>query len=274
MSETVNEKPLSEITIVITRARAQAEAFASKLESYGAKVLSCPTIEIVPPDNYEQLDEAIDNLYGYDWIIFTSVNGVEHFLERFESSGHDTTELYDLRVCAVGEATSVRLRDSDIHVDVVPRTYTAEGVFIALSDYLGGIEQLNRLNFLMPRAAAARDYLPNALQSAGARVDDIPVYQTIAHKSPEFAKVKALIQGGGVDCITFTSSSTVSNFAQLFETNDLSKILEGVKVACIGEITSTTAAEFGLTTDIRSHEYTIPALTDAIIGFFSKQKNN
>jgi uroporphyrinogen III methyltransferase/synthase len=273
MSEIKNNKPLDGITIVITRARAQAESFASKLESHGAKVLSCPTIEIVPLDNYDLLDEAIENLFGYDWIIFTSVNGAEHFLERFESLGHDITELYDLRVCAVGEATSVRLRDSDIHVDVVPRSFTAEGVFESLSDYLGGIEQLNRLNFLMPRALVSRDYLPKSLEAAGARADDIPVYRTIAPKSPEFAKVKALIQGGGVDCITFTSSSTVSNFAQLFETKDLSKILEGVKVACIGEITATTATEFGLTTDVRPPEYTIPALTDAIVEYFSKLRD-
>lgn len=269
---TANEKPLEGITIVITRARAQAEAFASKLENAGAKVLSCPTIEIVPPDSYELLDEAIENLFGYDWVIFTSVNGVDYFLQRFEELGHDITELYDLRVCAVGEATNVRLRDSDIHVDVVPHSFTAEGVFDALTDYVGSAAELNRLNFLMPRATVARDYLPKALEATGARVDDIPVYKTVAQKSPEFAKVKALIQGGAVDCITFTSSSTVTNFALAFETNDLSKILADIKVACIGEITSTTAAEFGLKTDILPHEYTINALTNAIVEYFSKQK--
>lgn len=266
-------KPLEGKTIVITRARTQAENFISKLEAAGANVLSCPMIEIVPPDSYELLDEAIENLYGYDWLIFTSVNGVEHFLERFESLGHDVTELYDLRVCAVGEATSVRLRDSDIHVDVVPRQFTAEGVFESLSDYLGGIEKLDRLNFLMPRALVSRDYLPKALEAAGARVDDVPAYKTVAPKSPELTKVKTLIQGGGVDCITFTSPSTINNFALAFETNNLSKILEDVKVACIGEVTSTTAAEFGIKADICPTEYTIEALTDAIIAYYSAQKN-
>lgn len=272
MSDATKEKPLKDINIVVTRARKQSDTFALSLESLGAKVLSCPTIEIVPPDNYELLDEAIENLYGYDWLIFTSVNGVEHFLQRFESLGHDITELYDLRVCAVGEATAVCLRDSDIHVDVVPRLFSAEGVYESLLDYVGGVENLKLLNFLLPRAAVARDYLPNALEAASARVDDVPVYKTIASKSPEFAKVKALIQGGGVDCITFTSPSTITNFAQLFETNDLSKILADVKVACIGEITSTTATEFGLVTEIRPAESTIPSLTNAIIEFFSQQK--
>jgi uroporphyrinogen III methyltransferase/synthase len=273
MPETTNKKTLNEITFVIAQAHAQSEAFASKLKSYGAKVLPCPISEIVPLDNYEQPDEAIENLYGYDWIIFTNINSVEYFLERFEFLGHDITELYDLRICAVGEATSVRLRDSDIHVDVVPRLFSVEEVFESLSDYLGGIKQLNRLNFLMPYALDARDNLPNTLQAAGARVDVIPVYKTIAPKSPEFAKVKALIKGGGVDCITFTSASAISNFAQIFETDDLSRILEGVKVACIGEITSITAAEFGLKTNIRPNEHTIQALTEAIVEYFSKLRD-
>jgi len=261
----MHTKPLTDKTIVITRAQAQSAAFIEQLESHGAKVLSCPTIEIVPLEDYTQLDEAFENLYGYDWIIFTSVNGVDFFLERFESKGHDTTELYDLRVCAIGEATAIRLRDSDIHVDVVPRLCTAEGVFEALADYVGGLEELSSLNFLFPRALVGRDYLPNSLEAVGSRCDVVPVYQTVAPKSPEFAKVKALIQGGAVDCITFTSSSSVTNFAQLFETNDLSKILKGVKVACIGDITANTATELGLKADIKPKEHTIPALTQAIV---------
>jgi uroporphyrinogen III methyltransferase/synthase len=269
----MNEKPLIDKTIVITRAQAQAAEFIAQLESLGAKVFSCPTIEIVPPASFDLLDEAIENLYGYDWIIFTSVNGVDHFLERFEQLGRDVTELYDSRVCAIGEATAVRLRDSDIHVDVVPRKFVAEGVFEAIADYVGGIEGLNRLNFLLPRAAVARDYLPKALEAAGARVDVIPVYRTVAPQSPEFTKVKALIQGGGVDCITFTSSSTVANFASLFDTNDLSQILKDVKVACIGDITATTALEYGLQADIKPREYTIPALTRAIEEYFSTHKD-
>ncbi len=269
----MHTKPLTDRTIVITRAQSQSAPFISQLESYGAKVLSCPTIEIAPLDDYTQLDEALENLYGYDWIIFTSVNGAEFFLERFESQGHDVTELYDLRVCAIGEATAIRLRDSEIHVDVIPLLFTAEGVFEALADYVGGIENLKALNFLLPRAAKARDYLPNALEAAGVRCDIVPVYQTVAPKSPEFAKVKALIQGGAVDCITFTSASTVTNFAQLFETNDLSLILEDVKVACIGDITANTAKELGLKTDIKPKEHTIPALTQAIVEHYAEQNS-
>src|SRR5436305_14304453 len=112
-----NEGPLSGRTVMITRARAQAAEFAAALESFGARVVSCPTIEIVAPESYAQLDEAIENLFGYDWIVFTSVNGVEHFLRRLEAAGKDTGELDDVRVCAIGEATSERLVAAHVHVD-------------------------------------------------------------------------------------------------------------------------------------------------------------
>src|SRR5215210_7706677 len=151
-----NEKPLAARTIVITRARAQSAEFAAELERLGARVISCPTIEIVEPENYELLDEAIDNLYGYDWLIFTSVNGVNFFLRRLETLGHDVSELDELRVCSIGEATALRLREAQVHVDVVPEQFKAEGAFSAIEAYVGGRERLNRLNFLIPRAAVAR----------------------------------------------------------------------------------------------------------------------
>src|SRR4051794_40963824 len=106
------EQLLAGRTIVITRARAQAAEFAVELEQLGARVISCPTIEIVEPESYALLDEAIENLYGYDWLIFTSVNGVDYFLRRFEQLGHDVSEIDELRVCSIGEATAVRLREA------------------------------------------------------------------------------------------------------------------------------------------------------------------
>src|SRR5215210_7277367 len=141
-----NEKPLAGRTIVITRARAQALDFAAELERLGARVVSCPTIEIVEPESYASLDEAIENLYGYDWLIFTSVNGVDYFLRRLEQRGHEVSELDELRVCAIGEATALRLREARIHVDVVPEQFKAEGAFLAIAAYVGGQASLNRLN--------------------------------------------------------------------------------------------------------------------------------
>jgi uroporphyrinogen III methyltransferase/synthase len=266
-------RPLEGRTIVITRAQAQAAEFTAELESYGARVVACPTIEITAPESNAPLDEAIENLYGYDWIIFTSVNGVDYFLKRFNELGHATSELDDLRVCSIGEATAVRLRDAQIHVDVVPEQFKAEGVFEALTDYLGGAQGLYALNFLIPRAAVARDYLPLALEGAGARVDVVAAYRTVRPQTQERGRIEALLGGGAVDCITFTSSSTVNNFAQLFDTADLSQLLEGVHIACIGDITASTAAEHNLRVHIQPTEYTTPALARAIAAFYADESN-
>jgi uroporphyrinogen III methyltransferase / synthase len=267
LSEEAKDQPLRERTVVITRAQAQASPFAAALESYGARVISCPTIEIVEPESFTLLDEAIQNLFGYDWLIFTSVNGVDYFLRRLKTLGHDVSELDELKVCAIGEATAERLREASIHVDLVPEEFKAEGVFSALVRFVEG-EGLSGKNFLIPRAAQARDYLPSALEAAGARADVVPVYRTVAPQDTEKRRVEALLAGGAIDCITFTSSSTVRNFAELFVTTDLSPLLAGVRVACIGDITSSTAAEYGLRTDIQPAEFTTDALARAIADFY------
>lgn len=262
--------PLEGRTIMITRALAQAEEFARELESYGARVVSCPTIEIVEPESFAPLDEAIENLFGYDWLIFTSVNGVEFFLRRMAELGREANELDELRVCAIGDATAAHLANAHVHVDLVPAQFKAEGVFAALEAYLGGREQLDRLNFLIPRAAVARDYLPRALEGAGARADVVPAYRTVPPKTTDRARVEALLVGGGVDCITFTSSSTVTNFARLFDTTDLRPLLRGVHVACIGDITARTAADYGLIVAIQPAEFTVRALALSIADYFAR----
>ncbi len=270
---TTDEQPLalSGRTVMVTRALVQAAEFAAELERYGARVVACPTIEIVAPESYDLLDEAIDNLFGYDWLVFTSTNGVEHFMRRLEAAGKDAAELDELRVCAIGEATAVRLSEARAHVDVVPDKFQAEGVFAALESYLGGREHFTGLNFLIPRAAVARDFLPRALEEAGARVDVVPAYRTVRPATTDRARVEALLVGGGVDCVTFASASSVRNFAQLFDTHDLGPLLAGVRVACIGEITAGAAADHGLGTDIRPQESTAPALARAIAEFYSSR---
>jgi uroporphyrinogen III methyltransferase/synthase len=263
-----NEGPLAGRTIVITRALAQADDFVAALEGYGGRVLLCPTIEIAEPESYERLDEAIDHLYGYDWIVFTSVNGVEYFLRRLATREHPISELDALRVCAIGEATGERLHNAHVHVDVIPEEFNAEGVFAALERYAGSREALGQLNFLIPRAAVARDYLPAALEAAGARVDVVAAYRTVQPDGLDRGRVSALLTGGGADCIAFTSSSTVRNLALLFDTHDLGTILSGVAVACIGDITAKTATEYGLTTNIQPNKFTVPALAKAIAEYF------
>ncbi|HZI20675.1 MAG TPA: uroporphyrinogen-III synthase [Pyrinomonadaceae bacterium] len=260
--------PLAGRTVLITRARAQAGEFAALLEANGARVVSCPTIEIVPPESYQLLDEALANLYGYDWLVFTSANAVEHFLARLAAAGLEVGELDELRVCAVGRATAERLAEAHVHVDVVPARAQAEGVMEALEAYLGGRAGFENLNFLMPRAAAGRDLIPNELEAAGARCDVVPAYRTVRPETTDRAKVEALLVGGGVDCVTFTSPSTVRHFAELFGTRDLAPLLAGVRVACIGEVTARAAAEHNLRTDILPAEQNAPALARAVAEHF------
>jgi uroporphyrinogen III methyltransferase/synthase len=262
--------PLAGRTLMITRAREQAAEFASALEAFGARVVSCPTIEIAPPESYAALDDAIENLFGYDWLVFTSANAVEHFIRRLEASGKVVADLDELRVCAVGDATAERLADERVHVDLVPQQFQAEGVFAALENFLGGRERLAGLNFLLPRAAAARDFLPRALEVAGARADCVTAYRTVRPETTDRARVEALLVGGGVDCVTFTSSSTVQNFAALFDTRDLRPMLKGVRVACIGEVTARTAAEYGLSADVVPTEATTEALARAVAEHFGR----
>jgi uroporphyrinogen III methyltransferase / synthase len=261
-------KPLGGRTILITRAREQSAEFAALLEGYGARVVACPTIEIVPPESYDLLDEAIDNLFGYDWLVFTSTNAVEHFLARLARAGRGVEELDDLRVCAVGHATAERLAEAHAHVDVVPDRAQAEGVLEALAVYLGGREAFATLNFLMPRAAAGRDLIPRELEAAGARCDVAPAYRTVRPETTDRAKVETLIAGGGVDCVTFTSPSTVKNFAELFDTRDLAPLLSGVRVACVGETTARAAADHGLRPDIVPAEHNAAALARAVADFY------
>ncbi len=263
-----SDKPLRDRTIVLTRPRAQAEGLASALEGLGAQIMFCPTIEIAEPDNYHRLDDAIDHFYGYDWIVFTSVNGVDYFFRRFNHLGHEVGNLDELRVCAIGDATAERLRELQIHVDVVPAEFKAEGVFTALQHFLGGSEQLQGLNFLIPSAAVARNFLPKALTDAGARVDVVPAYRTVLPMNIDRARL-ATILAGGADCIAFTSSSTVRNLARLFDTHDLSEALADVVIACLGDVTAQTAVEYGLQVRIQPQQFTIPALVDAIAAFFA-----
>jgi uroporphyrinogen III methyltransferase / synthase len=269
-TKTVDGQPLAGRTVVITRARPQAAEFVTELERYGARVIVCPTIEIAEPESYERLDEAIDHLYGYDWLVFTSVNGVDRFLLRLKERRHQSSELDELRVCAIGAGTAERLRQACVHVDVIPDKFKAEGIFVALQQFVGGREAIRGLNFLIPRAAAARDYLPKALEEAGARVDVVPAYRTLLPDTVEPGRLSAMLTGSA-DCVVFTSSSTVRNLAQLFDTQDLGVVLKGIAVACIGDITAQTAVEHGLTTQIQPEQFTIPSLAQSIAEYFANQ---
>jgi uroporphyrinogen III methyltransferase / synthase len=265
----VIDQPLNGITVVVTRAASQAAELSDALETYGAKVFVCPTIEIREPDSYERLDEALDHLYGYDWLILTSTNGVEFFLQRLKNRGLKVEDLDEIRVCAIGQRTAGKLHEAHVHVDLVPSASTAEGVFAALAEFLGGVEHLRGLNILLPRAMTGRDYLPRELEQAGARVDVVPTYQTVLPGDFDRGRLSAMLAGSG-DCIAFTSPSTIKNLARLFDTHDLGKTLPGVVIACIGPVTAAAASEYGLRVDVEPAEQTVKNLARAIAEHYSR----
>lgn len=262
-------KPLEGRTVIVTRAASQAEELTTLLENFGASVIAAPTIEIRELDTYDRLDEALDHLYGYDWLILTSTNGVEFFLKRLLARGLQIDDLDEIRVCAIGQRTAEKLHEAHVHVDIVPSQSTAEGVFAALSEFAGGADRLRGLNILLPRALVGREHLPQALEDAGARVDVVPAYQTVLPENLDRGKLSAMLAGSG-DCIAFTSPSTIKNLAKLFDTHDLGKVLPGLAIACIGSVTANTAIEYGLHVDIQPTTFTSAELAQAIAAYFSK----
>ncbi|MFH0809486.1 MAG: uroporphyrinogen-III C-methyltransferase [Pseudomonadota bacterium] len=258
-------KPLFAKTIVVTRAREQASSFVERLEDLGANCLEVPTIEVVPPLSWDALDGAIKNLRGYDWVIFTSANAVDYFLERLKPCGTDIRALAGTQICCIGPSTAERLQRLMIEVEFVPEKFRAEGL---VEELLARGVQGKRV--LIPRAQEAREILPIKLREAGALVDVVTTYRTIRPETPRDA-LAALFERGGVNLITFTSSSTVKNFAEIFG-GRLPQIMKSVTTACIGPITADTAAKLGLPCDIMPEEYTIPALVEAIVDYFSRKK--
>ena len=262
---------LSGPTIIISPLGSRTSELATELERYGARVIASPTVEIAGPDNYAALDEAISNLYGYDWIIFTSVNSAQYFLSRLRQLGHQISELDELRVYAIGEATARKAGESRVHVDIISAQFKVKEILAALEAYAADRESLRGLNFLVPRAAVARNDLSAALEAAGARADIVAAYRTVRSHNPDFALINALLAGGGIDCIAFSSASSVRGFAELFDTNDLFELLSGVAVACIDQSVAKAAAEFGLGADIIPAELTVKGLARAIEEFFRSE---
>ena len=254
-------RPLFGKTVIVTRARQQASMFLEKLEDLGARALAFPTIETVPPSSWKELDDSIDNLTHYHWVIFTSVNGVRYFKQRVFHLGMDSRAFAGVKVAAIGSATAVELRTMGIKADFVPSEYKAESVVEGLKDCIGP-----GIRVLIPRAKKAREVLPDEMRKAGADVDVVPAYETIL-PGTRTAEIKELFENGAVDMVTFTSSSTVTNFCDMFPHTDIPKLLIGVTIACIGPITAKTAQNMGLKVHIQPELYTIDGLIESIITF-------
>jgi uroporphyrinogen-III synthase len=275
-------RPLTGTRILVGRARHQAGALSAELRQHGAKVIEIPFIEIRKPRSFKPLDAALKNLATYDWLILTSVNGVEAMWERIdhlqtirapgEREGHDfsraatrlpgnpalAAEGPRLRIAAIGPATKKAIEQRGAKVDVVPKEYVAESVVRSLRSKVKG------KRVLLVRAKVARDVIPSELRKAGARVDVVEAYETVVPQS-SLTRLRAALKNPKrrPHVVTFTSSSTVRNFMALLGRRHTT--LDGIRMASIGPVTSSTLRELGLPVDISAKEFTIPGLVQAIV---------
>ena len=252
-------RPLEGRRIVVTRARAQAREFVAALEALGAEVVAFPTIRIVPPPDPEPLRRAAAEAGTFDWIVFTSANGVRRFWSALAEGGGDARSLSGVRVCAIGPATAAELERRGVRPDAVPETFVAEAAVETL--LRAGVGPGTRV--LLPKAAVARPVLPDRLRAAGAEVTEVAAYATVPDGDGA-ERVRALLDRGAVDAVTFTASSTVDHFVELAGAE-----VGRAAVACIGPVTAATARERGLRVDVEAAEYTIPGLTRAIRDHFT-----
>ncbi len=256
------QKPLFGRNIVVTRPRAQAGEFIDALEDLGADVLALPTIEIVDPGSWNPVDRAIAGIDEFDWLVFTSVNGVERFFDRLLARGKDARALHRAQLAAVGPATAQALHRRGLVVDVVPGEYRAEGVAAAMIE-----RGVRGAKILLPRASSAREILPQMLEEAGATVWEVHVYDTVAVAGGQPLLAELLV-AGRLDMVTFTSSSTVRNFFERLDGEARAR-LHATAIACIGPITAETVREFGHSVAVRAERYTIDGLTRAIVSHFA-----
>jgi uroporphyrinogen III methyltransferase / synthase len=261
-SKRQGDSVLSGKRIVITRPRKQAGELTRRLTELGAEVIEFPTISIEPPADCEPMDRAIAQLQQYDWLFFTSVNGVQSFFNRLRHFGNDSKDIEHLKVVAIGPETAGRLQAEGVHVYLIPAKYQAEGILEGLNP-----AEIRGRRILMPRAAKAREILPQTLRQWGACVDVVHAYETVLPQAGEFG-LRELFKKK-IEVITFTSSSTVENFLRLLKGEDPNQILQAVIVACIGPITAGTATDRGLRVDIVSSEFTIAGLVGAIVKFYN-----
>ena len=261
-----DNRPLFGRGVMVTRATDQAGEFSGALASFGAHVYECPTIEIVPPENFADLDAAIGTLAGFDWLIFTSANAVKFFFARLAELGLDSRAIGPCKVCAVGPKTAASLAPCGIRPDLVPSDYKGEGVVEAFRALACSGKRV-----LFPRADRARDIIPSGLSQMGAEVAAPVVYRNVVPGALPPTILMAL-EERRIHCITFTSSSTVENLAAMIGENRLLHLLEGVTVASIGPITSKTCRDLGLHVHIEPREYTVAALTDEIVTYYTNRQ--
>jgi uroporphyrinogen III methyltransferase/synthase len=255
-------RPLLGRRVVVTRPRAQAGPLAERLEEEGAEVILFPTIALVPPPDPGALDAAVARAREYDWIVFTSANGVEAFFARLAAARGDVRTLAGARVAAIGPETAAALEERLVRPAVAPADHRAEGLLEALpADLVRG------RRILLPRAAGARAILPDTLRARGAVVDEVIAYRAVPPPDADVAGLRAELEAGRIDVLTFTSSSTVDNFVTLVGADTLSRVVRDGRpaIACIGPVTADTARAHGLRVDVVPPAYTTTALAAALV---------
>ena len=258
------KRPLSGKRIVVTRTRKQASELSNRLRALGAEIVELPTIRIEPPTDLREFAELVQDAHAYDWLVFTSPNGVEAFFEMFFKLYDDAREIGGVRIAAIGPATAQRVKDYHLHVDLQPEEFVAEAIVREFAKQ-GGVENLR---ILIARAEKARDVLPKELSGLGAIVDEGFAYRTVPETRDATGARRRLLEEGA-DLITFTSSSAVENFVALGLPWP-----KGMQVASIGPVTSKTAREQGLKIDIQARRYDIEGLVEAIRSFFAKEERH
>jgi uroporphyrinogen III methyltransferase/synthase len=254
------KQPLFGKGVVITRPEAQAAQMRELLRRQGARAIAFPTIEIVPPESWQALDEALMRLESYRWIVFTSANGVRFFFRRLRETGRDLRDLKGVRICTIGPATAAAIEGMGIRVDLVPDSYISEGVVRAFEKH-----DLKGLRILLPRAETARDVIPEGLAGLGAAVDVVTVYRTVA-SARQKEELEPLMASGEIDIITFTSPSTVTHFIEIMG-KDFA-LPPQVRIACIGPVTADAVKKAGLPVHIMREEFTVPGLVAAMIEYY------
>jgi uroporphyrinogen III methyltransferase/synthase len=247
------ERPLHGVRVLVTRPVGQGDELCRKLEALGAAVLSQPAIEIAPPDNWREVDAALERLPEYDWLVFSSSNGVRSLLGRLEAIGRDVRHLNRVKLAAIGPATADALKACHLNTDIQPDEYRAE----ALADALASQAQGKR--FLLARASRGREVLAERLRAAGARVDQVVIYQSVDVGEPD-AEIAEALAAGTVDWVTVTSSAIARSLVDMFGQN-----LKRARLVTISPITSETLREAGFEASAEASEYTTAGLVEALV---------
>jgi uroporphyrinogen III methyltransferase/synthase len=258
-------RPLFGRRIVVTRSGEQAGELVDMLEERGAEAIQAPTIRVAPAEDPAALDRACAEAGTYDWIVFTSANAVDYFMQRVIANG-DVRDLKGVRLCAIGPSTAQRLSRYGLRVDVTPEEATSD----AVTDALRAAGSLKGARVLLPRADIAREVLADQLRDAGAEVSEVAAYRTMLAGSERDGDqdIYRMLLERQIDAITFTSASTVKNFAKIFGEEQAADLLRTTVVASIGPVTAEAAQQLGIQTTVMPERYTVPDLVDALVEHF------